>query len=51
MQGQANNDHDNTIDLHEPSLMNTMFINFPNPDNILNFTLTIEPDKGMWAFR
>ena len=23
-------------------------MNFPNPDDILNFTLTIEPDEGMY---
>ena len=25
-----------------------MKTNFPNPDDILNFTLTIEPDEGMY---
>jgi ubiquitin-protein ligase len=25
-----------------------MKMNFPNPDDILNFTLTIEPDEGMY---
>lgn len=25
-----------------------MHTNFPNPDDILNFTLTIEPDEGLY---
>lgn len=25
-----------------------MKLDFPNPDDILNFTLTIEPDEGMY---
>jgi len=35
-------------DLSELSLGDTMHTEFPNPDDILNFTLTIEPDEGMY---
>ena len=35
-------------DLSELSLGSTMRTNFPNPDDILNFTLTIDPDEGMY---
>ncbi|QKX57545.1 uncharacterized protein TRUGW13939_04662 [Talaromyces rugulosus] len=35
-------------DLQELSLGSTMTMTFPNPDDILNFTLTIEPDEGMY---
>jgi len=35
-------------DLQELSLGTTMKMSFPNPDDILNFTLTIEPDEGMY---
>jgi len=35
-------------DLSELSLGTTMKTDFPNPDDILNFTLTIEPDEGMY---
>ena len=35
-------------DLSELSLGSTMRIDFPDPDDILNFTLTIEPDEGMY---
>ena len=35
-------------DLNELSLGSTMKTHFPNPDDILNFTLTIEPDEGMY---
>lgn len=35
-------------DLNELSLGGTMRTHFPNPDDILNFTLTIEPDEGMY---
>lgn len=35
-------------DLQELTLGNTMKMTFPNPDDILNFTLTIEPDEGMY---
>lgn len=35
-------------DLTELSLGSTMKMTFPNPDDILNFTLTIEPDEGMY---
>lgn len=36
------------LDLSELSLGSTMRTKFPNPDDILNFTLTIEPDEGMY---
>lgn len=36
-------------DLSELSLGSTMRTEFPNPDDILNFTLTIEPDEGMYT--
>ncbi|KAL5694330.1 hypothetical protein EMGR_003251 [Emarellia grisea] len=36
------------LDLQELTLGSTMKMNFPNPDDILNFTLTIEPDEGMY---
>lgn len=35
-------------DLDELSLPNTMETEFPDPDNILNFILTIKPDEGMY---
>ncbi|KAJ5288920.1 hypothetical protein N7478_001950 [Penicillium angulare] len=35
-------------DLQELTLGETMKMSFPNPDDILNFTLTIEPDEGMY---
>jgi len=35
-------------DLSELSLGSTMRTDFPDPDDILNFTLTIEPDEGMY---
>ncbi|KAJ6018603.1 NEDD8 conjugating enzyme [Penicillium canescens] len=35
-------------DLTEITLGNTMKMDFPNPDDILNFTLSIEPDEGMY---
>ncbi|KAJ5626264.1 hypothetical protein N7510_002573 [Penicillium lagena] len=35
-------------DLQELTLGSTMKMSFPNPDDILNFTLTIEPDEGMY---
>ncbi|UKZ75242.1 Chitin synthase, class 1 [Trichoderma virens FT-333] len=35
-------------DLSELSLGATMQTNFPDPDNILNFILSIEPDEGMY---
>jgi ubiquitin-protein ligase len=35
-------------DLSELSLGSTMRTKFPNPDDILNFTLTIEPDEGLY---
>jgi ubiquitin-conjugating enzyme E2 M len=36
------------IDLEELSLGTTMKTHFPNPDDILNFKLTIDPDEGMY---
>lgn len=36
------------IDLSELSLGSTMRTKFADPDDILNFTLTIEPDEGMY---
>ena len=36
------------LDISELALGSTMRTNFPNPDDILNFTLTIEPDEGMY---
>ena len=35
-------------DLEELSLGTTMKTYFPNPDDILNFKLTIDPDEGMY---
>lgn len=35
-------------DLEELSLGSTMRTEFPNPDDILHFTLAIEPDEGMY---
>jgi ubiquitin-conjugating enzyme E2 M len=35
-------------DLSELSLGSTMKTNFPNPDDILNFTLTLTPDEGLY---
>ncbi|KAI9856462.1 MAG: NEDD8-conjugating protein ubc12 [Vezdaea acicularis] len=35
-------------DLSELDTGPTMHTTFPNPDDILNFTLTIEPDEGMY---
>lgn len=35
-------------DLEELSLGSTMKTHFPNPDDILNFELTIDPDEGMY---
>ncbi|PYH91033.1 hypothetical protein BO71DRAFT_401724 [Aspergillus ellipticus CBS 707.79] len=35
-------------DLQELTLGSTMKMTFPNPDDILTFTLTIEPDEGMY---
>lgn len=39
---------DSSIDLSELSLGTTMRTDFENPDDILNFILTIEPDEGMY---
>lgn len=36
------------VDLSELSLGSTMSTEFPDPDNILHFILTIEPDEGMY---
>ncbi len=35
-------------DLSELSLGQTMSTEFPDPDDILNFVLTIDPDEGMY---
>lgn len=35
-------------DITELSLPSTMRMFFPDPDDILNFTLTIEPDEGIY---
>lgn len=35
-------------DLSELSLGSTMQTEFPDPDDILNFVLTIDPDEGMY---
>ncbi|PWN26068.1 putative ubiquitin-conjugating enzyme E2 [Jaminaea rosea] len=35
-------------DLTEMELPKTMKTNFPDPADVLNFTLTIEPDEGMY---
>jgi ubiquitin-protein ligase len=37
-----------SADLSELSLPSTMKTDFPDPDDTLNFTLTIEPDEGMY---
>ena len=37
-------------DITELSLPSTMKIHFPDPDDILNFTLTVEPDEGLSLF-
>lgn len=34
-------------DITELALPSTMRTNFPDPEDILNFTLTIEPDEGL----
>lgn len=36
-------------DITELALPSTMRTNFPDPEDILNFTLTIEPDEGLWC--
>lgn len=36
------------IDLSELALPSTMKTDFPDPDDTLNFTLSIEPDEGMY---
>ncbi|KAI7051811.1 NEDD8-conjugating enzyme [Hortaea werneckii] len=35
-------------DLSELALPATMSTHFPNPDDILNFTLTLQPDEGLY---
>lgn len=35
-------------DLSELSLGSTMKTHFPNPDDILNFTLSLQPDEGLY---
>lgn len=37
-----------SLDLSELALPSTMKTEFPDPDDTLNFTLTIEPDEGMY---
>lgn len=37
-----------STDLEELSLGTTMQTHFENPDDILNFKLTIDPDEGMY---
>lgn len=37
------------IDLTELDLPSTMKTNFPDPADLLNFTLTITPDEGAWT--
>ena len=47
---QRNNDSDSplyTQDLTELDLPSTMVTHFPDPADLLNFTLTITPDEGM----
>jgi hypothetical protein len=34
------------LDITELDLPSTMKIDFPNPEDLLNFTLTIKPDEG-----
>jgi ubiquitin-conjugating enzyme E2 M len=41
-------DTSDLIDLGELYLPSTMKTEFPNPDDILNFLLHIEPDEGMY---
>ena len=36
------------VDLSELALGSTMKMDFPDPDDILNFILTITPDEGMY---
>lgn len=36
------------IDLSELSLGTTMKVDFPDPDDILNFVLSIQPDEGTY---
>jgi ubiquitin-conjugating enzyme E2 M len=40
--------HQTLTDLSELSLGSTMKTHFPNPDDILNFTLTLTPDEGLY---
>ena len=37
-----------TTDLSELALGSTMATHFPDPDDILNFTLTLTPDEGLY---
>jgi hypothetical protein len=39
------------VDLTELDLPSTMKTNFPDPADLLNFTLTITPDEGVYAIR
>ena len=45
---RTNADAQETADLSELSLPGTMKTTFPDPDDILNFTLTITPDEGLY---
>lgn len=36
------------VDMSELALPSTMRTFFPDPDDILNFTLTLEPDEGLF---
>jgi ubiquitin-conjugating enzyme E2 M len=54
-EGQADLSHNHTActdrystDLSELSLGSTMTTTFPDPDDILHFSLTIAPDEGMY---
>lgn len=38
-------------DLTELSLPSTMKTTFPNPEDLLNFQLSIKPDEGMSTFK
>eukprot|EP00126_Sphaerothecum_destruens_P015102 Sdes_comp9018_c0_seq1m439 len=35
-------------DINDLELPNTCTVDFPNPDDLLNFTLTISPDEGFY---
>lgn len=46
--GQPLLTHKRSADLSELSLGSTMKTEFPDPDDILNFVLTIDPDEGLY---